>query len=175
MADTLSKSASDQLVAEIRDLGQTQGLNAVFTTFLELMATSLAAVLDPLNQEERNARHDEIVSGLPTEVVSSYARMCALMALAVREHVDDPCDILGKIYHELRLNNEWNSQFFSPDDICRMMAMIVNPVDDKHIKENGYMTINDKTTPRLIQFHILNKAVNPPLLGGFLICGTVVA
>ncbi len=145
MADTLSKSASDQLVAEIRGLGQTQGLNAVFTTFLELMATSLASVLDPLNQEERNARHDEIVSGLPPEVVSSYARMCALMALAVREHVDDPCDILGKIYHELRLNNEWNGQFFSPDDICRMMAMIVNPVDDKHIKENGYMTINDPT------------------------------
>lgn len=144
MADTLSKSASDQLVAEIRGLGQTQGLNAVFTTFLELMATSLAAVLDPLNQEERNARHDEIVSGLPSEVVSSYARMCALMALAVREHVDDPCDILGKIYHELRLNNEWNGQFFSPDDICRMMAMIVNPVDDKHIKENGYVTINDE-------------------------------
>ena len=37
------------------------------------------------------------------------------------------------------------------------------------------MKILDKTTPRLIQFHILNKAVNPPLLGGFLICGTVVA
>jgi len=26
----------------------------------------------------------------------------------------------------------------------------------------------DKTTPRLIQFHILKNAVNPPFLGGFL-------
>ena len=44
MADTLSKSASDQLVAEIRGLGQTQGLNAVFTTFLYLMGSSVSSV-----------------------------------------------------------------------------------------------------------------------------------
>ncbi len=29
-------------------------------------------------------------------------------------------------------------------------------------------TAVDKTTPRLIQFHILKNAVNPPFLGGFL-------
>lgn len=33
----------------------------------------------------------------------------------------------------------------------------------------------DKTTPRLIQFHTLKNAVNPPLLGGFSIFGTVAA
>lgn len=33
----------------------------------------------------------------------------------------------------------------------------------------------DKTTPRLIQFHTLKNAVNPPFLGGFLISGTVAA
>ena len=33
----------------------------------------------------------------------------------------------------------------------------------------------DKTTPRLIQFHIFKNAVNPPFLGGFSIFATVVA
>lgn len=33
----------------------------------------------------------------------------------------------------------------------------------------------DKTTPRLIQFHTLKNAVNPPFLGVFSIFGTVVA
>lgn len=33
----------------------------------------------------------------------------------------------------------------------------------------------DKTTPRLIQFHTLKNAANPPLLGGFSIFGTVAA
>lgn len=33
----------------------------------------------------------------------------------------------------------------------------------------------DKTTPRLIQFHTFKNAVNPPFLGGFSIFGTVAA
>ena len=33
----------------------------------------------------------------------------------------------------------------------------------------------DKTTPRLIQFHTLKNAVNPPFLGVFLIFGTMAA
>ena len=33
----------------------------------------------------------------------------------------------------------------------------------------------DKTTPRLIQFHTLKNAANPPFLGVFSIFGTVAA
>lgn len=36
-------------------------------------------------------------------------------------------------------------------------------------------TVYDKTTPRLIQFHIFKNAVNPPFLGGFSIFATVAA
>ena len=90
MADVSPKTASAQLVSEIRKLGQTQGLNVVFTTFLELLATSLAAIFDPLHKEERSARYNEMISDLSPEVVSSYARMCELMYLAGREHIDAP-------------------------------------------------------------------------------------
>ena len=37
------------------------------------------------------------------------------------------------------------------------------------------LTFFDKTTPRLIQFHTLKNAANPPFLGGFSIFGTVAA
>ena len=46
---------------------------------------------------------------------------------------------------------------------------VVNPQD------TGGVLMIDKTTPRLIQFHTLKNAVNPPFLGGFLISGTVAA
>lgn len=39
----------------------------------------------------------------------------------------------------------------------------------------GTDLVYDKTTPRLIQFHTLKNAVNPPFLGGFSIFSTVVA
>lgn len=50
-------------------------------------------------------------------------------------------DILGDIYHELRLNNEWNGQFFTPNHICRLMAQLAN-VDVPEDKE-GPITINE--------------------------------
>lgn len=138
------KSARDKLVEEIRNLGQSQGLNTVFTAFLEITATSIAAQMDPENAAEREKRYEEITSGMQPKVLSSYARMFALLCLATRAYEDDPCDILGDIYHELRLNNEWNGQFFTPDNICRMMAQIVNPIDESGDKE-GPVMINEPT------------------------------
>ena len=44
-----------------------------------------------------------------------------------------------------------------------------------HLNYNGKGTLLDKTTPRLIQFHIFKNAVNPPFLGGFSIFATVAA
>lgn len=133
-----------ELVAEIKSLSQSHGLNTVFTTFLEITATSIAAQMDPDNAAEREKRYDEIASKMEQETLSSYARMFALLYLATREHADDPCDILGDIYHELRLNNEWNGQFFTPDHICRLMAQLVNPVEELSDKE-GPILINEPT------------------------------
>lgn len=47
----------------------------------------------------------------------------------------------------------------------------------KALAQMGFQQGNilDKTTPRLIQFHTLKNAVNPPFLGGFSIFNTVVA
>ena len=133
-----------ELVSEIRSLAQSQGLNKVFTTFLEITANSLAAQTDPENAEKREQRYQKMASTMTPELLSSYARMLALLFLTVREYKDDPCDILGGIYHELNLNNEWNGQYFTPDDICRFMAQIMLHSEELSVKD-GPITINEPT------------------------------
>ena len=133
-----------ELVSEIRSLAQSQGLNTVSTTFLEITANSLAAQTDPENAEKRERRYQEMASTMTPELLSSYARMLALLFLTVREYRDDPCDILGGIYHELNLNNEWNGQYFTPDDVCRLMAQITLPSDELSAND-GPITINEPT------------------------------
>lgn len=134
----------DELIAEIKRLAQSDGLNTVYTTFLEITATCISAQMDSANASEREKRYEEIASKMKPETLYSYARMFALLYLATREHEDDPCDILGDIYHELRLNNEWNGQYFTPDHICRLMAQIVRPVDE-YPEKDGPITINEPT------------------------------
>lgn len=137
-------SYKDELVAEIERLSQSNGLNTVFTTFLEITAVSIAAQMDPANAAEREKRYEEIASKMEPETLSSYTRMFALLYMAILEHADDPCDILGDIYHKLRLNNEWNGQFFTPDHISRLMAQLLNPVEVLRDKEMP-ITINEPT------------------------------
>lgn len=84
--------------------------------------------------------------------------------------------MLGELFMALGLANEWKGQFFTPYDICRAMAAMNLGEDLKsQIEEKGWVSVSDKTTPRLIQFHTLKNAANPPFLGGFSIFGTVAA
>lgn len=80
-------------------------------------------------------------------------------------------DIIGRIY-EYFLNKfakniaSDDGVFFTPKSLVKMIVNVIEP-------KCGILL--DKTTPRLIQFHTLKNAVNPPFLGGFSVFGTVAA
>ena len=80
-------------------------------------------------------------------------------------------DILGGTYQYcLRkfAENEGKlaGEFFTPECVVKTLVEVLQPFNGR---------VYDKTTPRLIQFHTLKNAVNPPFLGGFLFSGTVAA
>lgn len=86
-------------------------------------------------------------------------------------------DFLGEMYHRLDLQKNEKGQFFTPYDVCKLMTLLSLSTENLagEISQKGYVTVSDKTTPRLIQFHIFKNAVNPPFLGGFSIFATVAA
>lgn len=62
--------------------------------------------------------------------------------------------------------------------VALVVLLAVALVGVRLVGLNTYVVLSgsmDKTTPRLIQFHTLKNAVNPPFLGGFSIFNTVVA
>lgn len=136
------KSSEERLVEEIRNLGRTHGMNMVFTSFLELTALALAIQMDPVNRAERQESYEELEKSMDREALSAYGRMTFYLILAIREYHSDPKDILGEVYTRLRLSNEWNGQFFTPDSISRFMAEILQIPED--IPEGRvYVTINE--------------------------------
>lgn len=77
-------------------------------------------------------------------------------------------NLLSPEEYRMARESTLNAHYTSPA-IIRSMYEVIERMGFK--KGN----ILDKTTPRLIQFHTLKNAVNPPFLGGFLISGTVAA
>lgn len=59
--------------------------------------------------------------------------------------------------------------FYTPPVVIKALY---SALENMHFRTGNVL---DKTTPRLIQFHTLKNAVNPPFLGGFSIFSTVAA
>ena len=69
------------------------------------------------------------------------------------------------------LANLSNDEVFTPPEVVNQMLDLL----PQKLFQDPNTTFLDKTTPRLIQFHTLKNAVNPPFLGGVSIFGTVAA
>ena len=109
---------------------------------------------------ERNKRLVKLMNGVGDMKLGNYQ--------------DNTIDAFGDAYEYLMgmyASNAGKSggEYFTPQEVSELLTRIAI---------YGKTEINkvyDKTTPRLIQFHTLKNAANPPFLGGFSIFGTVAA
>lgn len=134
-----------ELAEAIRSMGYTQGLNTVFTTFLEITATALACATNHINKAKREERYAALTENMTPEILNQYAELEIQLFQAIQSYKDDPIDILGAVYHELNLNNEWNGQFFTPDNISRLMAEIVDVGNREGNTSDEPILINEPT------------------------------
>ena len=115
----------------------------LFTDFCELAALSLANAVDLSQREGREARYLEIVRGYTREEVELFPRVLAEVTLGLEAGATD---LLGAVFHDLELHNKAKGQFFTPFEICRMMAsMIVGNKDELRglIAQKGYVSASE--------------------------------
>lgn len=138
----------------------------VWRDFIVMYACALSNPVDKEHYDEREALYLRTIKKYNKQEQPLFPELAAHTVMALEENPEQ--DFLGSIYMSLNLGNQHNGQFFIPYHVCELMAEVTMQDSVMRIEEDGYITINDKTTPRLIQFHILKNAVNPPFLGGFL-------
>lgn len=138
----INYSSCSDITKKLLRIGVSQGVDRAFTTFIELFATFLATDADPVNGDERKKRYQEINDSLSDEIRKEYLELVDIVKQTFAENADDPVDILGVVFHELNLHNAWHGQFFTPNDVARLMAMLVNPTGES---ENGISSLNEPT------------------------------
>ena len=82
-----------------------------------------------------------------------------------------------RVAAEKQLAGQMEWKYYLPEaaqtkEVREQLDKIQQQSEYKDVRD---IKVIDKTTPRLIQFHTLKNAVNPPFLGGFSIFNTVVA
>lgn len=113
----------------------------VWTDLISAIACSISNAADrtPEHFRARKKEYSECIKRLGS--VEKPARILHIIVMALENEPEQ--DFLGKIYMNLNLGNHWKGQFFTPYNVCKMMAQMTVGNVDRQIEEHGYISICD--------------------------------
>lgn len=109
---------------------------------MTVMACSISNAVDrtPDKFKSREEQYERAIKNLGG--VEVPAQILGVITMALERNPDQ--DFLGKLYMSLNLGNHWRGQFFTPYDVCRMMAEInIGDGIQTEIETKGYISICD--------------------------------
>lgn len=113
----------------------------VFGDCMAAMAIAISNAVDLSQREERERQYMEIVGRYDSQEVAIFPQVLAELTMDLEGW---PQDVLGQTFHELELHNKARGQFFTPYDLCRMMAEM--QIDDgiiDTIESQGFITAHE--------------------------------
>ena len=114
----------------------------VWADFVETAATAISNQLDHSEIGcKREKRYFEIMEQYTPEEQQIFPQLMATLVNALDENQDQ--DFLGDLFMALDLGSHWHGQFFTPYNVCKMMAEI--QCRDVRDRFNGraYISVND--------------------------------
>lgn len=107
-----------EFINVFRSLLTTRHAWDAWSDWLVLASTCLrnSPIMD--HDDEAEAEYMRVAGKYDREELNAAAKLLAITVEALAE----PHDFLGAIFHELELHNSAHGQFFTPYELCRMMA-----------------------------------------------------
>ena len=192
ISDYLKEENNETVIWVQKSIGYFIAYENLFSTWINMggdfdvsnvtdALSAFSRLINPSHKKVFDGIFDTLQTGLSKLGDTSGARTKAISGLLyliknIPMDGKQDYDVLGFIYEYLISNFAANAgkkagEFYTPHEVSLLMSEIVA----EHLKNRDEIKIYDKTTPRLIQFHTLKNAANPPFLGGFSIFGTVAA
>jgi len=115
----------------------------VWADFVAMSAMTISNAFDregPTHDEREQAYINTIKRYSKTEQ-EVFPKLFAVMVEALEHNPDQ--DFLGEMFMGLDLGNHWKGQFFTPYNVCRMMAEITITDLEDRIEKKGWIDIND--------------------------------
>lgn len=133
-----------EFIEHIESMGIKHGKSSVFGDYLTIAACTISNSVDPVHYNAREQLYMDTIKKYSKEEVDVFVKMhCALVMALQKSYLQR--DVLGEIFHELALQNEWNGQFFSPIHICKLMAEITLSNSLEKLEDKPYITLCEPT------------------------------
>ena len=114
----------------------------VWQDFIIMSAISISNVVDGSHRDSREKQYLDRVAKYSEKELETFSQMLAEVTNAMEQNPDQ--DFLGELFMALDLGNEWKGQFFTPYDVCRLMASMTYNNDLKQkIAQKGWVSVSD--------------------------------
>ena len=94
----------------------------VWSDFVVMAAASISNLCDPYHAETREDMYMQIAKKYSARELDGFTKMLAEVTNALE--LDSDQDFLGELFSTFNLHEEHRGQFFTPYNVCRMMAKI---------------------------------------------------
>lgn len=110
----------------------------VWQDFVEMAALSIMQSVE--YSESREERYMQTVGRYTHDEAQVFPKMLACVVEALECQY---CDFLGDVFMEMELGNKWTGQFFTPYNLCELMASLT--IDMKAFDDGRVVTMNEPT------------------------------
>jgi hypothetical protein len=114
--------------------------HAVFADFCEMAALAVSNAVDLAQFKAREERYLQIVKGYDRDELDRFAQMLACVTVALEGGMHD---CLGKLFMALEMSNHWKGQYFTPWELCGLMARVTLTDARAQIEERGFITVSE--------------------------------
>lgn len=139
------KSSQMEFQKVFNRLCETKASWQVWADFVFMAAAAISNAVDQTGpiHDERERRYLSTIKQYSHKEQQLFPQLMAITVEALETEPDQ--DFLGEMFMALELGNHWRGQFFTPYNVCRMMAEIAIPgVECKEqIERKGWVGIND--------------------------------
>jgi len=118
-------------------------LRDVFADFCELGALAISNSVDWTQRNVREERYLRIIKKYEPSEAHRFPEMLAELTMAMEYGHDD---VLGQVFGELEMGNDARGQYFTPYEVCQVMASLTIGGDRylaERLAERGFVTVNE--------------------------------
>lgn len=128
------------ITKSIEYLSRTRDTYIVFNDLMAVMAIGISNAVDGIHREERGKQYANVAKGYSPEELNVFSQVFSMLVDELERHTPYPKDVLGDMFHQLELYNKYRGQYFTPDDVARMMGKMMFGGE---LPEKGYVSLNE--------------------------------
>ena len=114
-----------------------------WSDFVEMTAISISNSCEIRSKvkQEREERYMSIIGQYGKAEQALFPELLGILVASLER--DSEQDFLGEMFMALELGNHWKGQFFTPYNVCKMMANVNTADANDRLATKGWIGIND--------------------------------